>query len=336
MSEVLLRPWHVSDGVALLVARNTDPDLDKQFANDFHTEDEAAAYISEFLEFNDQIKNWAIVVDGVPIGNVGLSNISKSNQSAWAYYWLAANARGHGYASNALATVADWAFRNQIFRIELGHRTNNPSSCRVATNAGFLVEGLERQKLKYGAERFDVELHARLATDPSPVNVTSYPISLLTELAPKWNAVKSEPAPDTAARLLETVPAWFGQPESNAAYINDASSMETWVIHDSDGAAIGLVLVAQHFPQSLEIHLMVVDAEYHGQGVGTALIKTIEADAKRRGLRVLEVKTLAASHPDIHYARTRHFYEKMGFLPLEQTDLWGEDTPCLIMVKPLI
>ena len=33
--------------------------------------------------------------------------------------------------------------------------------------------------------------------------------------------------------------------------------------------------------------------------------------------------------------RTRRFYEKMGFLALEETDLWGEDTPCLIMVKPL-
>ena len=27
--------------------------------------------------------------------------------------------------------------------------------------------------------------------------------------------------------------------------------------------------------------------------------------------------------------------KKMGFLALEETDLWGEDTPCLIMVKPL-
>ena len=37
-----------------------------------------------------------------------------------------------------------------------------------------------------------------------------------------------------------------------------------------------------------------------------------------------------------NYARTRHFYEKMGFLPLEETDLWGADTPSLIMVKPLV
>lgn len=45
---------------------------------------------------------------------------------------------------------------------------NNPASCRVATSAGFLPEGIERAKLRYGDERFDVEAHARLRTDPAP------------------------------------------------------------------------------------------------------------------------------------------------------------------------
>jgi len=336
MSEVLLRPWRSDDATALLEARVSTPDLNWQFAGDFDSEEESASYISNYLEFTDRVKNWAIIVDGVPVGNVGLSNISKGNQSAWAFYWLAANARGKGYGSNALATVANWAFENQIFRIELGHRTNNPESCGVANKAGFIVEGLERQKLKYGEERFDVELHSRLASDPLPSSAIIYPIELLDEQSPNWNVVKSEPMPVSAARLLNTVPDWFGQPESNAEYIEDASKMETWAVRDSDGTVIGLLLLAQHFPHSLEIHLMVVDSAYHGQGIGTALIRSVETNAKRDGIRLLEVKTLAASHPDIYYARTRHFYEKMGFLPLEETELWGEDTPCLIMVKPLI
>jgi RimJ/RimL family protein N-acetyltransferase len=42
------------------------------------------------------------------------------------------------------------------------------ASCRVASAAGFLAEGIERQKLRYGAERFDVQTHARLASDPYP------------------------------------------------------------------------------------------------------------------------------------------------------------------------
>lgn len=50
----------------------------------------------------------------------------------------------------------------------------------------------------------------------------------------------------------------------------------------------------------------------------------------------MQVKTLGASSPDPNYDRTRHFYQKMGFLPLEETDLWDEQTPCLIMVMPLV
>lgn len=48
------------------------------------------------------------------------------------------------------------------------HRTNNPASCSGARRAGFLAEGIERAKLEYGSQRFDVETHARLASDPVP------------------------------------------------------------------------------------------------------------------------------------------------------------------------
>lgn len=84
-----------------------------------------------------------------------------------------------------------------------------------------------------------------------------------------------------------------------------------------------------------EIHLTVVDRAFHGGGVGTAMITAIEADAMAGGVRLLEVKTLGASHPDAGYARTRRFYDRVGFLPLEESELWGAGTPCLVMAKAL-
>jgi ribosomal-protein-alanine N-acetyltransferase len=84
------------------------------------------------------------------------------------YYWLGSSARGRGLATKALNSVAYWAFSAGLFRLELDHRVNNPASCGAATRAGFLVEGIERQKLLYGADRYDIESHARLATDPLP------------------------------------------------------------------------------------------------------------------------------------------------------------------------
>ncbi len=150
-----------------------------------------------------------------------------------------------------------------------------------------------------------------------------------------WIAAPDRPVPDDVARLLGTVPEWFGQPESNAEYVEAARSKETWTVRDAGGRIVGVTLVDRHFPHVAEVHLTVVDRAIHGSGVGTAMLAAIETDAIRRGVRLLEVKTLGPSHPDRGYARTRHFYQKCGFLPLEETDLWGEGTPCLIMVKPL-
>lgn len=150
-----------------------------------------------------------------------------------------------------------------------------------------------------------------------------------------WIALRDDFVPADVARLLECVPEWFAQPESNAEYIRNARSKETWTVRGAEDEVVGVVLIDRHFAHVAEIHLMVVSRNHHGSGVGTALIEAIEADARNRSVRLLEVKTLGASHPDTAYARTRHFYERMGFLALEETDLWGEETPCLVMVKPL-
>lgn len=150
-----------------------------------------------------------------------------------------------------------------------------------------------------------------------------------------WVARLDQPLPDEVERLLGTVPEWFGQPEANAEYIEAARTMETWTVRRPDGRVVGLTLINRHFPWVAEIHLTLVDRSAHGTGVGTSMLSAIEADAVARGVRLLQVKTLGPSHPDAGYARTRHFYEKCGFLPLEETDLWGEGTPCLFMVKPL-
>lgn len=150
-----------------------------------------------------------------------------------------------------------------------------------------------------------------------------------------WVATRDSPVPQDVERLLASVPEWFGQAEANAEYLEAARTKETWTVRDHDGLVRGVSLVDRHFPQVAEIHLTVVERDFHGTGVGTAMLDAIEADARHRGVRLLEVKTLGPSHPDTGYARTRHFYEQWGFLPLEETDLWGEHTPCLIMVKPL-
>ncbi len=152
---------------------------------------------------------------------------------------------------------------------------------------------------------------------------------------PAWAATPDACVPDDVARLLGTLPEWFGIPEATAEYVAAARSMETWTVRDDTSAVVGAMLVARHFPHVAEVHLMAVDRGRRGQGVGRALVDALELDARERGAQLLEVKTLAASHPDPGYAQTRRFYEAMGFLPLEVTDVWGPGNPCLLMVKPV-
>lgn len=116
-------------------------------------------------------RHFAIELNGQLVGNVGLAHIDHIHETAWASYWVGAEARGQQLATRGLLSVGRWAFEKAgLYRLELGHRVNNAASCVVAERAGFIAEGVERAKLKYGTERFDVELHARLATDPEPVH----------------------------------------------------------------------------------------------------------------------------------------------------------------------
>ncbi|WP_182112237.1 MULTISPECIES: GNAT family N-acetyltransferase [unclassified Actinotalea] len=162
-----LRPWTVQDAPALRDAVAQSPDLATQLGGAaLRTVEDCADYITAHLLDRGL---HAITVDGVAVSTVGISHLDPRHDTAWTSYWLTASARGRGLATRAVATVARWAFDELgLFRLELGHRVNNPASCRVATAAGFTAEGIERAKLRYGAERFDVETHARLRTDPRP------------------------------------------------------------------------------------------------------------------------------------------------------------------------
>lgn len=165
-----LRPWQTTDADAVRAAF-APPDMARQAAEPMHVPGAAERWLDARVTDFDAGRGWSFaVVEGEALlGNVAVTNISRTHDTGWVSYWTVEPARGRGVASAAVGAMAAWAFDDGgLFRLELGHRTNNPASCVVAARAGFLVEGLERQKLRYDDERFDVELHARLATDPRP------------------------------------------------------------------------------------------------------------------------------------------------------------------------
>ena len=111
--------------------------------------------------------------------------------------------------------------------------------------------------------------------------------------------------------------------------------METWVSYEGN-APIGFASIKRHFGEAAEIHIMGILEKYHRQGVGLQLIKEIENDLRQKHVQFLTVKTLSESRPCREYDQTRSFYLKSGFTPLEEfKTLWGEENPCLFLVKRL-
>ena len=135
--------------------------------------------------------------------------------------------------------------------------------------------------------------------------------------------------------LVEALPDWFGIPESNASYLRNLSRLPSWVAL-RDGVLVAAITLEPHFPGSFEVHFMAVRPEHHRQGIGRLLLAHLEATARQRGAQWLHVKTLAPSHPDPYYARTRAFYQAMGFAPLFESEaLFGPSNPAVVLVKAL-
>ena len=163
----LLRPWLPGDAPVLLAAAR-EPGMDRQFTTAISSLEDAVAWIDLLAtrRVDDTAYAFAVLADGVPVGNVTVSSVERRHQTGWVSYWVRSQARGRGLATRACREVSDWAFAELgLFRLELAHRLDNPASCRVAVGAGYVAEGVERARLLYDGERFDTERHARLATD---------------------------------------------------------------------------------------------------------------------------------------------------------------------------
>jgi len=133
-------------------------------------------------------------------------------------------------------------------------------------------------------------------------------------------------------RILRSLPEWFGIEESLVRYLEELPATECFVA-ENEGALTGFLSLRHHNPFSSEIHVIAVLAGNHGRGIGRALVERAETELRARSVEYLQVKTLGPSRPDASYERTRGFYERMGFRPLEENLLWGPVNPCLIMVK---
>ncbi len=135
--------------------------------------------------------------------------------------------------------------------------------------------------------------------------------------------------------ILRALPDWFGIEEANQQYVADTAVLPTFLAFHTN-QPVGFLTLKLHTPYAAEIHVMAVLAEWHRHGVGRALLAASEAYLRTQHVEFLQVKTLSSRDPDVSYGRTRHFYLALGFRPLQEFPLlWGEDNPCLQLIKHL-
>jgi GNAT superfamily N-acetyltransferase len=135
--------------------------------------------------------------------------------------------------------------------------------------------------------------------------------------------------------ILRMLPDWFGIESAILNYEQEIEQLPTFLAK-ADGGVLAFLSLKRHNFFSAEIYVMAVRPEAHRGGIGRALVEAADSYVRGLGVEYMQVKTLGASRPNEEYARTRAFYEAMGFRPLEEIpQIWDEKNPCLILVKRL-
>ena len=139
---IALRTWKEDDAEWYVRARDEEIFFWTKEPRDLTTE-LARNAIERYLSHPTYV-GFAItdLASGSLLGNIAL--VITESERCWAevMYWLAAPARGRGAATEAVRTMARWAFETlPIERIELLTDAGNDASQRVAERAGFAHRG---------------------------------------------------------------------------------------------------------------------------------------------------------------------------------------------------
>ena len=134
-------------------------------------------------------------------------------------------------------------------------------------------------------------------------------------------------------QILRSLPDWFELEQGILDYIKSVQSMP-FFITKINNKIVGFVVIEDYNEFTSEIHVMGILPGFRGKGIGRQIIDFVWDRNIKLGKKYLTVKTLDYSAGDRFYEETRKFYFAMGFVPIMiLKDIWGEDNPCVIMIK---
>ncbi len=138
----------VTDAIGLTLSSNP-PKITKKFEKKWLKES-----IAEYKKKKPSKYNFAIISDGIYVGNMGTHKIDYENESTEIGYWIGKKCWGNGIATRALKLFIKKL--NEKFKLKriVGFAfTFNPASKRVMEKCGFKLEGIRKQ-VKKGKNKF--------------------------------------------------------------------------------------------------------------------------------------------------------------------------------------
>lgn len=167
VDELVLRPWRALD-VPRVVRAYQDPAIQQWHVRTM-SELKAQLWVASWAKrwATDTGAGWAVCDEDGLLARMSLRSVDLVEGLGTVAYWVLPEARGRSVAPRALTVMTAWLFDHVgLNRLELDHWTRNAGSCRVATKAGYLLEGTKRQRALHQDGWHDMHLHDRVQGDP--------------------------------------------------------------------------------------------------------------------------------------------------------------------------
>ena len=137
-------------------------------------------------------------------------------------------------------------------------------------------------------------------------------------------------------KIIATLPQWFGP----GAKISDLEKMSgsfnnvlVFAAYE-DNEVVGFMSIKRPTPDAAEIGDLGVLPSMQGHGIGKKMVAYSEEYCRTNSIGFLTVKTIDESSSNENYKSTRAFYKALKFKPIDVlTTLWGEEFPCLCLIK---
>lgn len=150
------------------VAMRADPEVARYQSWETFTLDDGRAFIAALANVNPGEPGWYQIAledkaSGQFAGDCGLKIMEHDQRLAQIGYTIVRRLWNRGYATEAIAALADYAFGTlNIHRITASVDPRNVSSCRALEKAGFQREALFRQSEWFKGSWADDAVYARL------------------------------------------------------------------------------------------------------------------------------------------------------------------------------